>query len=153
MERRLGYRLLLESAALPEAVKPGGSFTLALRLKNEGFAAPFNPRPVFVVLRGEGFSAKAKVAAAEPRRWLASANLQVRLRLPSALPAGTYRLSLWLPDAAATLEARPEYALRLANEQVWDDATGENALGDFEVTNAATGSADTSASDFAVLAN
>ncbi|HEX2876724.1 MAG TPA: DUF4832 domain-containing protein [Polyangiaceae bacterium] len=153
MERRLGYRLLLESAALPEAVKPGGSFTLALKLKNDGFAAPFNARPVFLVLRGQGFSAKAKVEEADPRRWLAGANLQVRLRLPSTLPAGTYSLSLWLPDAAATLEARPEYALRLANEQVWDEATGENALGDFEVTGAATGGADASATDFAVLAN
>jgi hypothetical protein len=153
MERRLGYRLLLESAALPEAVKPGGSFTLALQLENQGFAAPFNPRPVFLVLRGEGFSAKARVEAADPRRWLAGAHLQVRLRLPSKLPAGTYSLSLWLPDAAATLESRPEYALRLANEQVWDEATGENRLGSFEVTDAATGSADANASDFAVLAN
>lgn len=153
MERRLGYRLVLQGGALPERVKPGGSFTLALQLKNEGFAAPFNSRPVFVVLRGQGFSAKAKVAAAEPRRWLAGTNLQVRLRLPSTLPVGSYSLSLWLPDAAATLESRPEYALRFANDQVWDEATGENTLGDFEVTETATGGADASATDFAVLPN
>jgi hypothetical protein len=153
MERRLGYRLLLESAALPEAVKPGGSFTLALQLKNEGFAAPFNARPVFVVLHGKGLSAKVQLETADPRRWLESAHLQVRLRLPSTLPAGSYTLSLWLPDAAASLEARPEYALRLANEQVWDEATGENALGSFQVTDAAAGSADADATELAVLAN
>jgi len=153
MEKRLGYRLLLESARLPEAVKPGGSFTLAARLKNEGFAAPFNARPVFVVLRGADFSAKVALEAVDPRRWLQGAELQVRLRLPSTLPAGTYSLALWLPDAASTLEARPEYALRLANEQVWDDATGENTLGEIAVSASAPGVADANAADFAVLPN
>ena len=151
MERRLGYRLLLESAELPDAVKPGGSFRLTLQLKNEGFAAPFNPRPVFVVLRGADFTAKAIVEGIDPRRWLTSASVQVRLRVPSTLPAGSYSLSLWLPDAAPALEARPDYALRLANEQVWDEATGENELGGFEVTESAPGSAAANAANFSVL--
>lgn len=153
MEQRLGYRLALERAQLPEAVKPGGSFTLSVQLKNSGFAAPFNPRPVFVVLRGADFAAKAIIEGADPRRWLAGATLQARLRVPATLPPGTYSLSLWLPDAAPSLQTRPDYAIRFANEQVWDDASGENALGNLEITASAPGAIDPTATDFALLPN
>ncbi len=151
MDKRLGYRLLLEGALLPPAVKPGGSFTLGVKLKNQGFAAPFNARPVFVVLRGAGFSEKVALLDVDPRRWLQGADLQVRLRLPSTLAPGTYTLSLWLPDAAPTLQARPDYALRLASSQVWDDATGENTLGTIEINTSAPGSAVSDAAAFAVI--
>ena len=151
IDQRLGYRLLLESAELPSAVKPGGSFTLTAKLKNQGFAAPFNPRPVFLVLRGNGTTLSVQLPEAEPRRWLTGADLVARLRLPSQLSPGKYALSLWLPDASPTLQARSEYALRLANENTWDDATGENLLGSINVTVEARGSAVTDAQDFAVL--
>jgi hypothetical protein len=47
-----------------------------------------------------------------------------------AAPAepGTYRLSLWLPDASPSLRDRPEYAVGFANEDVWDAKAGENVL-------------------------
>ena len=70
IDKRLGYRLLLKSAELPSAVKPGGSFTLTVNLENQGFAAPFNARPVFVVLRGGGMTTKVQLTKADPRRWL-----------------------------------------------------------------------------------
>jgi hypothetical protein len=152
MERRLGYRLRLETARLPSAVKPGGSFTLSLALKNEGFAAPFNARPVFLVLRGAGTTRQVKLQKADPRRWLTGGSVTARVRLPSALVAGTYALSLWLPDAAASLQGKSEYAVQLANDGVWEAATGENALGKLEVSGDAPGSAVTDADAFAVLA-
>jgi Domain of unknown function (DUF4832)/Domain of unknown function (DUF4874) len=152
MEKRLGYRLLLKSAELPSAVKPGGSFTLAAELENQGFAAPFNARPVFVVLRGADLNVHVQLTQAEPRRWLKSASLRARLRLPSSLPPGTYTLGLWLPDAAPTLQARSDYALRFANETVWDAASGENTLGSFEVSESAPGTAVTDAASFSLLA-
>lgn len=151
MEKRLGYRLLLKSAQLPQAVKPGGSFTLEIELENQGFAAPFNTRPVFVVLRGGGFSAKVALESADPRRWLASGHVKARLRLPARVLPGVYTLSLWLPDAAASLQARSDYAVRLANETVWDEATGENTLGSIEVSALARGTASSDAADFVVL--
>jgi len=41
---------------------------------------------------------------------------------------GKYKLALWLPDAAATLQSRPEYAVRFANKDVWDFNNGYNLL-------------------------
>lgn len=153
MEKRLGYRLRLESAQLPSAVKPGGSFTLTLAIENEGFAAPYNARPVFVVLRGAGTTTRVQLPKADPRRWLTGGSLTARLRLPSALVAGTYTLSLWLPDAAEGLQSKSAYAVQLANDAIWDAATGENALGKLEVASDAPGSAVKDADAFSVLAD
>jgi hypothetical protein len=144
--------LLLERADLPSAVKPGGSFSLTAKLQNVGFAAPFNARPVFLVLRGSGKSERVQLTQAEPRRWLKGAELRARVRLPSQLSPGKYTLSLWLPDAAETLRGRSEYALRFANEAVWDDATGENLLGNIEVAVDAQGTAVTDADSMQLLA-
>lgn len=152
MDRRLGYRLFIDSADLPSAVKPGGSFTLTLRLKNLGFAAPFNARPVFLVLRGNGTVSRAQLRRADPRRWLGDNTLQARVRLPSQTSPGSYALWLWLPDAAESLRMRSDYALRLANDDVWDETTGENLLGKLEITVEARGTAVSDAQTFAVLA-
>jgi len=38
---------------------------------------------------------------------------------------------LGLPDAAASLAARPEYAIALANDKLWEPATGLNSLNYF----------------------
>ncbi len=152
MQKRLGYRLALKSAELPAMARPGGSFTLRVELENQGFAAPFNARPVFVVLRGPGAPLRVQLEKPEPRRWLTSGTISARLRLPSALPAGNYSLALWLPDAAQSLQPQPNYALRLANTNVWDDATGENKLGNIQITGTAPGTIVPDATSLAVLA-
>lgn len=147
-----GYRLVLKSALLPTQVKPGGSFTLQIELENQGFAAPFNARPVFVVLRSAGgFVAKAPLQNVDPRRWLHGASLKARIRLPSTLAPDAYTVSLWLPDAATSLQGRADYALRFANEKTWDAATGENTLGTVELSATAPGTATSEATDFSVL--
>ncbi|HXK18853.1 MAG TPA: DUF4832 domain-containing protein [Polyangiaceae bacterium] len=152
IEKRLGYRLLLKTAELPEMVKPGGSFTFTAQLENQGFAAPFNARPVYLVLRGGNVNQHVLLGKADPRRWLTGGGIQARVRLPSSLPAGTYTLGLWLPDAAESLQARAEYALELANDGVWSDTSGENLLGSIEVTQDARGSAVADAASLAILA-
>jgi hypothetical protein len=152
MQKRLGYRLALTEAELPARVRAGGSFTLSVALKNHGFAALFNARPVFVVLRGAGVSLRARLQKPEPRRWLSDGSIRARLRVPSTLAAGQYQLALWLPDAAPTLEAHSEYAIQLANTDVWDDVTGENTLGSIEVSDDAPGTAVNDAADLAVIA-
>jgi hypothetical protein len=48
--------------------------------------------------------------------------------IPAATPAGQYAVYLNLPDPAASLRNRPEYSIRLANQDVWEDATGYNSL-------------------------
>ena len=44
------------------------------------------------------------------------------------MPAGNYDLFLFLPDAYKSLSNRTEYAIRFANENMWETATGYNNL-------------------------
>jgi hypothetical protein len=127
---RLGYRLVLNEAVLPRAVRPGGAFDLQFRLRNEGFAAMYNPRPVYVVIDGAGGRYEWPLENVDPRRWGSGTvqTITARLRLPSSMPVGVYRLSLWLPDQAVSLRNDPRFAVRFANTQVWDPSGGLNVL-------------------------
>lgn len=138
IKKNLGYRLALQGGTFTDAAQPGQSVTLGFTLVNEGYAAPFNPRGVEVVLRhatsGETWFAKL---SDDPRFWLghgATHTVGAALCLPSDLPTGNYEMLLNLPDPMASIYERPEYALRLANTlpgggDVWEAATGYNQLG------------------------
>jgi hypothetical protein len=122
VQRRLGYRLVLESARISERVKPGGRLRVEVALRNDGYASPFNARPLRVVLDA-GATRHVATLAADVRRWLPGAQtIATTLRVPSDLPPGPYRLSLWLPDP--DLEARADYAIRFANADLFDADTG-----------------------------
>nr|WP_279381107.1 DUF4832 domain-containing protein [Meiothermus sp. CFH 77666] len=128
--RKLGYRLALVQSVVPE-VAAGGRLRLSLTLRNEGWAAPYNPRPVRIVLRNpQSGQVYAIPVNAEPRRWYAGSQqtLQVDQPLPAGIPAGSYEVLLHLPDGHPSLAARPEYAIRLANPGVWEAHTGYNRL-------------------------
>jgi len=141
ISRSLGYRFALRDASVPPAVQPGGAFLLEVTLDNVGWAALFNPRPVQVVLDGPGGLLRVEVATLDPRRWLpGTINLRVRVDLPSNLAAGDYTLGLALPDAAASLTDRSAYAVRFANEGVWQSA-GYNQLATVSISTSAPGDA------------
>jgi hypothetical protein len=103
-----------------------------LQLENTGYASPFNPRPVELIFRntanGKEYSVLLKV---NPQRLFSGLHqLNLDVKLPPDLLPGNYALFLFLPDAAAGLSKRPEYAIQLANEQVWEASTGYNNLQD-----------------------
>ncbi len=151
IERRLGYRLVLTGGELPEAVRPGGSFRVRLALRNEGFAAPFNPRPAVLVVEGPGGRARVTLPI-EVRAWLPGLHtVDVRLALPGGLAEGAYTLSLLLPSSDEALAARPEFSIRLANDGVWDAARGQNTLTTFRVDDAAPGASDPSGAALRLL--
>lgn len=153
ISRRLGYRLVLDSASIDAAVRPGGALSFSVTLHNEGFAAPVNPRPVEVVLAGPAQYAVA-LEQTDARLWAPGQSVTIRatLRLPADAPAGTYRLALWLPDAASGLRDNPAYAVRFANEGVWDEATGYNVLVPaLQVDPSAGGDIDPAAKAFVVI--
>ena len=136
VRKRLGYRLVLREATWTRKAPPGGELRLSARIRNVGFAAPFNRRPVEAVLIGGGSRRAARLASVDPRRWEPGAEiaLAARLALPRTLAPGVYRLALRLPDEAPSLAERAEYAIRLANEGVWDPSHGgANVLGDVRV--------------------
>lgn len=127
--RRLGYRLALTTGTYPGTATRGGGLPISITLRNDGYAAPFNPRGLELVLRDTATSALHRFPlTADPRRWQAGATNTITqtVPLPASLPAGTYALLLNLPDPQ--LPSRPEYAIHLANEGVWEPATGLNSL-------------------------
>ena len=131
VERRLGYRFTLQDAQATAEAQPGAGLALTVHLTNDGWAAPYNPRTAEVVLRHQD-SGDRYVAAlpSDPRRWFAgeAVTLDATLALPSDLPEGTYDVLLYLPDAAPSLDRRADYAIRMANEDVWEAETGFNDL-------------------------
>ncbi|MDX2003814.1 MAG: DUF4832 domain-containing protein, partial [Meiothermus sp.] len=139
IRNRLGYRLvLLQSTALGQ-IRLTDRLQLSFQVANRGFAAPFNPRPVRLVLRNTATQQVFTLSLnTDPRRWYAGTTQTVTLDqpLPAGIPTGTYALFLHLPDAYATLAGRPEYAIRLANLNLWEANTGYNSLGrTLQITN------------------
>jgi hypothetical protein len=145
IKRRLGYRLELIESALPADAQPGQSIPLRLELRNTGYAAPFNPRGLELILRhtnsGQKFFAELS-GDNDARRWLPGTNhlLIATLSLPTNLPAGGYECLLHLPDPAPSLYGLAHYSIRLANStamtgsggalgSVWEPSTGYHRLG------------------------
>ncbi len=131
IDRRLGYRFTLLSATFPGSASRGAAMPLDIQLKNEGWAAPFNPRSVQLVLRNTSSGATYRLPlSADPRKWMpgTTVTLSQSVTLPTTLPVGGYALLLNLPDPASSLSTRPEYAIQLANQNVWEATTGFNDL-------------------------
>jgi hypothetical protein len=137
IQKRLGYRLVLQEAGFPSAAQIGTSLTLTVKLRNEGFASPLNPRPFYAVLDGPA-TFTLPLEGIDPRGWLPGEHvISTSLALPADAPEGEYRLALWLPDPAESLKNDPRYAIRFANEGVWEEAKGWNVLGTMTLTRAA----------------
>jgi hypothetical protein len=155
-QRRLGYRFSLTTASWSEKVKPGGILQLDATVKNSGFAAPFNARGLHVVLDAGAVRHSVRLSAAntDPRHWLGGTETRfvTKLRIPADLAPGSYRLSLWLPDDVPALAADPDYAIRLANDDVWEAASGLNVIAaELPIDAGATGSSDPAATSFVEL--
>lgn len=128
--RKLGYRFVLTQSVVPE-VASGGRLRLSFTVRNDGWAAPFNPRPVRVVLRNtQSRQVYSLSVNADPRRWFAGGTqtIEVDQPLPAGITPGSYEVLLHFPDPYPSIAARPEYAIRLANPEVWEATTGYNKL-------------------------
>ncbi len=131
IKKRLGYRFVLQHAEISDTIKPNGIFTLNFSVANVGFGNPFNPRGCEVILRNTATREKYKlVTAIDPRFWFSedSTTVEITGGIPSSMPEGDYEAFLFLPDTASALHDRKDYAIRLANENVWEDSTGYNDL-------------------------
>lgn len=103
----LGYRLQLVSAG-----------TDAVVIRNTGFSRPINPRTVsFARIAGDG-TVTVWPTGFDCRGFVPEKD--VSLAVPPEAAAAPGRLALWLPDAAASLSLRPEFAVSLAGVKVED---------------------------------
>jgi hypothetical protein len=127
--RKLGYRLALTSGTYPSSATRGGALPVTIGVRNEGYAAPYNPRNVRLVLRNASSGALTRLALnTDPRGWAAGTTTSINqsVTVPSSLATGQYQLWLELPDPL--LPNRPDYSIRLANQGTWDAGTGLNNL-------------------------
>jgi hypothetical protein len=130
IKRNLGYRFVLREASFPKSAEPGKSFSISLNIENKGYASPYNKRPIYLVLRSKSDASEHKIAMnADVRTWYTGThNISENITLPSNLKAGSYQLFLFFPDSYASISNRPEFAIRLANENLWEESTGYNNL-------------------------
>jgi hypothetical protein len=126
IKTRLGYRIVLKTFAAPAKTKKASSFVVKFSLVNRGYAAPFNPRPVFLVLRNKQTNGETRIKlAADPRTWYTGERqFTERITLPASVDPGRYALFLALPDASPSVSNRPEYSLVFANKNIVESATG-----------------------------
>ena len=130
IKRNLGYRFVLQSAVLPDNVVKGTNLEFTLNLKNKGYASPYNKRTAKLLLRNtKTGEVKSFDMATDVRKWY-SGDVKVTesIAIPADFPAGDYEMLLNLPDAYASIASKPEFSIRLANNNVWEDATGYNKL-------------------------
>jgi hypothetical protein len=131
IKRRLGYRFRLLNSIIPKQVKPAGTFSMKFEIANDGWASPYNPRRLEVILRNRQTGNEYYLPLPEAlRRWMPGATKVVNIvgGIPATMPAGEYQVLLNLPDPTTRLYNRPEYSIRLANQNVWEASTGYNSL-------------------------
>jgi hypothetical protein len=127
---KLGYRFVLQDARFPAIARAGGKFAFEIHLVNRGYASPFNPRPVQLVFRNKDNGKQILMTCkADIRFWFSGkVNWNEIIQLPATLSPGRYEILLNFPDSYASLSQRPEYSIRLANENCWEETTGFNRL-------------------------
>ena len=130
LNRKMGYRYQLVKGSYSDQVTTGGTLSVNLQIRNNGYAPLYNERPVFIVLKNNNYSASLKLSS-DPRRWLPNGEvvtINEQLKIPTDMPGGTYELYLYLPDAYSSISSNPCYAVRFANKDVWVSSTGMNKL-------------------------
>lgn len=133
IERRLGYRLALSDVYHTPAAVAGEAFRIVLKIDNTGFSAPINPRAAeFVLVDGKGRKTVFEMKDVDPRYWFAgeTVTLDRTVNIPSEA-SGECTLYLNLPDPEPTLHDNPLFSIRLANEDIWDEASGYNKVATF----------------------
>lgn len=130
IKMKLGYRFVLKSMSVAKKVNNNKSFLLKLVIQNEGYASPFNPRPMYIIMRDVKTKTEhAFLLKADIRLLMTGSHIiSERVDIGSNIPQGQYELFLSLPDADPALAKRPEYSIRLANMNTWESDRGYNDL-------------------------
>lgn len=143
IKRRLGYRFELLQSTISDSIKPTGTFNLDFQIANRGFASPYNPRNLEIILRNTVSNQKYRlVTEVDPRFWMADDTLFVSITggIPENMIEGDYNAFLFLADPEYRLHDNPDYSIRLANNNIWEDSTGYNFLNhQLKITTNATG--------------
>ena len=142
----LGYRLELQDAEFPEALRTNGSLSVQVHLINRGFSTPVNPRRVSVVLIDQRDGVIHEFATdGDARKWqpyepgddsftpLAHAVRVSGAPLPKHLKPGFYQVGLWLAAPERSIRLDPRYAIRTSNRDTlwWTNGKGQYGINVF----------------------
>ncbi len=146
----LGYRIEVQKAVFPKAVKNNQNLKIKVDLINRGFATLINPRPVyFVLINTAGEMVLKTKTDANPQSWQPFSpgdndykpsihSIEANISADN-LKSGEYMLGLWLPDADESIQLDSRYAVRAANRDIpwWTTANGKygvNILGTVNIS-------------------
>lgn len=125
-QRTLGYRLALVNAKFPATAAAGAGITPTINITNKGFAPLYHKKDLYLVLKNKTSGTYYEKPLAADLRLCKPEQIQsigesVSL---SGIPAGEYELYLRIADKAASLKTRIEYAVQLANTNMWVTENG-----------------------------
>lgn len=129
IKKNLGYRIILDSASIPDVISSSELLPVSFHFRNVGYAAPVKYKPVLLVLTSEASDLEYRIELnTDIRFWHSDILIEEDLEIPVELEVGGYTVSLFIPDSHQSIADRPEYAIRLANENMWNEANGYNDL-------------------------
>jgi hypothetical protein len=130
IRKKLGYRFVLKELLHPKEIKSGSSLPITLTVNNIGYASPFNERPVKLILKNSSTGQEfVYTLSTDIRKWFSGVTkIETSVSTSASLTAAVYDMYLFMPDKYTSIATRPEYAIQLANTDVWDAATGYNKL-------------------------
>ena len=124
-QRRLGYRFVLTSSTV---TTNGATANVALTVRNDGWASPYNRRTAQLVLKNDKGSYPVKFTSKDDvRRWAAGSTVNLAATV-KGIPAGTYSVHLSIPSADSATRTDPKFAVQTANQGTWNATTGLNDL-------------------------
>ncbi len=131
ISNNLGYRLVLQSANFSS----GSAINVvnySITLKNEGYAAPVNPRKVELVFGNTVTSDTfTRVINTDPRLWFGGSTITLAgsINTPVGLTTGNYAMLLKLSDPEPSLASISKYNIQVANGgSLWVAGRGYNKL-------------------------
>ena len=130
IRKKLGYRFVLRSGTYPKLLRAGDSLHVSIQIENIGYASPYNPRKAYLILRRPATNELFKFEFSSPVQTWYSGPVELKgdFKLPDHIAGDDYELLLNLPDDYPSIASRPEYSIRLANDNVWEETTGYNKL-------------------------
>ena len=122
IEKNLGYRLVLKDVHYG-AIEAGKPCKITIRLRNNGYAAPMNPREAWLVWKGSDGKVVKSPLGVDPRTWHSGYNVVISQFVPS-----TDKGTLYLELSDPLIQGNPDFSIAFANTDVFESKTGYNKL-------------------------
>lgn len=122
----LGYRFYIDTVATKYMVN-GSRLDYNIAVKNTGFSAPHNPRPLYLLLIDDNNNiVQQQQLSADIRSWQpfdvnTNNHTAILHEIKGSIEVntkGNFKIGLWLPDPEEALKYTPSYSIQFANEGI-----------------------------------